>query len=177
MKENEKRNILILTILSIVIIVVLVMVFKPYKKKNSEVINEQTTQQQINQNANSQRQENNKQGNNTQTGEFVKTNDLGEKVNISEKINTTKETEGLVLSNVSLKEANGETKLICRITNKNEKEQEGFFGNIVLLDKTNQVVGKIPIKVSTMKAKETREVKASITESFANNAYDYRLEK
>lgn len=165
MKENEKRGILILIILSIVVVVVLVMIFRPHK--NNEVANGGTA---------NQGQTNNGQVNNGQ-GEYVKTNAEGEKVNTSEKINSTKEVGEYTLSNVSLKETNGETVMSARITNKSGRDQGGFFGNIVLVDKSNKEIGKIPVKVSDMKAGETREIGATITESYAENAYDYRLEK
>lgn len=160
MKENEKRGILILIILSIVVVVVLVMIFRPHK--NNEIANGGTA---------NQGQTNNGQG------EYVKTNAEGEKVNTSEKINSTKEVGEYTLSNVSLKETNGETVMSARITNKSGRDQGGFFGNIVLVDKSNKEIGKIPVKVSDMKAGETREIGATITESYAENAYDYRLEK
>lgn len=165
MKENEKRGILILIILSIVVVVVLVMIFRPHK--NNEIANGGTA---------NQGQTNNGQVNNGQ-GEYVKTNAEGEKVNTSEKINSTKEVGEYTLSNVSLKETNGETVMSARITNKSGRDQGGFFGNIVLVDKSNKEIGKIPVKVSDMKAGETREIGATITESYAENAYDYRLEK
>lgn len=165
MKENEKRGILILIILSIVVVVVLVMIFRPHK--NNEIANGGTA---------NQGQTNNGQINNGQ-GEYVKTNAEGEKVNTSEKINSTKEVGEYTLSNVSLKETNGETVMSARITNKSGRDQGGFFGNIVLVDKSNKEIGKIPVKVSDMKAGETREIGATITESYAENAYDYRLEK
>lgn len=165
MKENEKRGILILIILSIVVVVVLVMIFRPHK--NNEIANGGTA---------NQGQTNNGQVNNGQ-GEYVKTNAEGEKVNTSEKINSTKEAGEYTLSNVSLKETNGETVMSARITNKSGRDQGGFFGNIVLVDKSNKEIGKIPVKVSDMKAGETREIGATITESYAENAYDYRLEK
>lgn len=166
MKENEKRGILILIILSIVVVVVLVMIFRPHK--NNEIANGGTA---------NQGQTNNGQGNNNEQGEYIKTNAEGEKVNTSEKINSTKEVGEYTLSNVSLKETNGETVMSARITNKSGRDQGGFFGNIVLVDKSNKEIGKIPVKVSDMKAGETREIGATITESYAENAYDYRLEK
>ena len=165
MEENEKRGILILIILSIVVVVVLFMIFKPNKEQ--QVAGEQTT----NQGQTSQGQTNNQQG------EFIKTNAEGDKVNTSEKINSTKEVGEYTLSNVSLKETNGETVMSARITNKSGRNQSGFYGNIVLVDKSNKEIGKIPVKVSDMKAGETREITATITESYAQNAYDYKLEK
>lgn len=163
MKENEKRGILILIILAIVVVVVLVMIFRPGKNKNI-ANNPGTNQGQIS-------------GGNGQGEDYIKTNVEGEKVNTSEKINSTKDVGEFTLSNVSLKETNGETILSCRITNKSGRDQGGFFGNIVLIDKANKEIGKIPVKVSDMKAGETREIEAGITENYASNAYDYRLEK
>lgn len=178
MKENEKKGILILAIISIIIIVVLVMVFKPYKKKTNETNGQTPGQEQTTKNEQNQKDQSQTSNNNEQVkGQYVKTNDLGEKVNTSEKINTTKDIGEFTLTNVSLKESNGETALTCRITNKSGRDQGGFFGKIVLVDKSNKEVGRIPVKVSDMKAGETREIKATITESYAGNTYDYRLEK
>ncbi len=171
MKENEKNGILILATIAIVVIVVLIMIL-PHDKGKKEVATSQSqTQGQVQKELTA----NNNQNTDQQT-EKTKVNGSGEKVNTSEKINTTKETEEFTLSNVSLKETNGETVLSARITNKSGRKQEGFFGNIILLDKSNKEIGKIPVKVSEMNANETREISASITESYIE-AYDYKIEK
>lgn len=165
MKENEKKGILILVIVAIVIILVLVMVLKPGKNNNVG-----------GQNPN-QGQAIGGQNNGQQVGEFTKINEKGEKINTSEKINQTKETSDFTISNVSLKEVNGKTTLTARVTNKSGKDQDGFFGNLVLLDKNNQEIGRIPASITETKPDETIEIEASITESYAGNAYDYRLDR
>ena len=62
------------------------------------------------------------------------------------------------------------------VTNKTGETQQTFMGNIILLDKKNNEIGRIPVRISTMEAGETRDIEATITESYAN-AFNFKLEK
>lgn len=160
MRDNSKKGMIIMAILSIVAIIALIIVLPQSEKaKKAETKKEQTSDIE-----------------GAEQTEIIKLNGSGETVNTSKKINQNKELGDFTLSNVSLKETNGETVLSARITNKSRVSQAGFMGNIILLDKQNQEIGRMPVKISEMSAGETKRIEASITESYVD-AYDYRLEK
>ncbi len=173
MKTNSKHKFessTIITLFLLIVAVISVIIIIPHEKKNDELVKGQTANKEQNETTNNNQQVA------EQNIEIATINGSGEKVNASEKINSTKETEEFTLSNVSLKETNGETVLSARMTNKSGTKQAGFFGNIVLLNQSNNEIGKIPLQVSEMNIDETREISASITGSYVN-VYDYRIEK
>lgn len=161
MKENG-RNTIIIAILSIVAIVALIIVL-PRGDKAKKKAMEKGLESNIDNQEDSQT-------------EITKLNGSGEKVNTSKKINQNRDIGDFTLSNVSLKETNGETVLSARITNKSGVDQSGFMGNIILLNSQEQEIGRMPVRVSDMNVGETKRIEASITESYTD-AYDYRLEK
>lgn len=154
MKKKEKKMILILIIVSILIIGVIWFLTRPKDETNS-----------------------NKETNNSAAqGEYTKVEEDGTIVNTSEKLKENKEMQGFELTNIEFKEKNGETILSARVTNKTGETQQTFMGNIILLDKKNNEIGRIPVRISTMEAGETRDIEATITESYAN-AFNFKLEK
>ena len=156
MKKNEKKMILILVIVSILIIGVIWLVTRPKDASNNS---------------------NNKETSNSAAqGEYTKVEEDGTIVNTSEKLKENKEMQGFELTNIQFKEQNGETILSARVTNKTGETQKTFIGNIVLLDKKNNEIGRIPVRISTMEAGESRDIEATITESYAN-AFNFKLEK
>ena len=156
MKSNEKRNLLILV--GVGILIILVIWF--FTRGNS----------------NKENNSNNSQASQTSQGEFTKKEEDGTIVNTSEKLNQDKNDSGFLVSNISFKEKDGETILEARITNLTGSEQPSFFGTIVLFDKNGNEMGRIPVGVAETQKGETVQVKAKITESYAN-AYDFKLEK
>lgn len=147
MKSNEMRTILILIIVGVLIILGIVMWGKKGKGDNPQ-----------------------------QQGELTKTEADGTVVNISEKVNEDKKMKGFDITNVELKEKNGETILKARVTNNTKTTQERFFGKIVFLDQSNKEIGRTSVDVPESKAGETIQIEVTITEDYVN-AYDYRLEK
>lgn len=159
MKKKEKRMILILVIVSILIVGVIWLVTRPKTNKTN-------TTGSVAQGGTSSAAQ----------GEFTKVDNEGTIVNTSEKINKDREELGFSITNVKLEEKNGETIISARITNKTDSNQESFFGNIILLDKQGNEIGRIPTMVSETQKGESIDIEASITESYAN-AYDFKLEK
>ena len=154
MKKKEKKMILILIIVLILIIGVIWFLTRPKDETNS-----------------------NKETNNSAAqGEYTKVEEDGTIVNTSEKLKENKEMQGFELTNIEFKEKNGETILSARVTNKTGETQQTFMGNIILLDKKNNEIGRIPVRISTMEAGEVRDIEATITESYAN-AFNFKLEK
>lgn len=159
MKKSEMKGIMILAIVAIAVIGIIIGV-RVGKEKDDKVDKIQGGS-----NAGIQQGE-----------EYTQVNSEGEKINTSKKVNENKDTGEFTLSNVSLKETNGETAISARITNKSGKKQASFLGNIVLLDKSNNEIGRIPVRISELEEGQTMEIEATITENYVN-AYDYKLEK
>ena len=172
MKKNEKKMLLILILVAALIIGVIYFATRP--KDEVKATGGKTT-------ASSAAQ-----------GEFTKVEE-GTIVNTSEKLKEDKkmkgkiekkrkklkekkEEEGFALTNIKLEEKNGETVLSARVTNKTGAAQETFIGNVVLLDKSGNEVGRIPVRISDTQDGESIDIEASITESYAN-AYNFKLEK
>lgn len=154
MRNNEKRMILILIVITILIFVVWRVVTKKDNKKDSEI-----------------------QENSISEGEFTKVIDEeGTKVNTSEKLKEEKEAYGFKITNISFEEKGGETILTATVTNNTGSNQKAFWGNIVLLNKSEIEIARIPVMITDTLNGETINVKATITESYAN-AYNFKLEK
>ncbi len=159
MKSKEKRNILILIGVGLIIICAIWVCTNLINKKDKETVGNPT-----------------QETNNISRGEYTKVEQDGSVVNTSKKLHEDKEESGFSVSNISFGEENGETVLKARITNKTGTDQAAFFGNIVLLDKAGNEIGRIPVSVSATQNGETVEIEAYITESYAN-AYNFKLEK
>ena len=153
MKKQEKRMLLILVIVSALIITIIW--FATRNKENNNVGG--TTE-------------------NVEQGEFTKVEADGTIVNTSEKLKQTKENLGFSITNINFVKKGNETILTARVTNNTGEAQEGFLGQIVLLNKSGNEIGRIPAMITETENGEAIDIETTITESYAN-AYDFRLEK
>ena len=153
MKKQEKRMLLILVIVSVLIITIIW--FATRNKENNNVGG--TTE-------------------NVEQGEFTKVEADGTIVNTSEKLKQTKENLGFSITNINFMKKGNETILTARVTNNTGEEQGDFLGQIVLLDKRGNEIGRIPAMITETENGEAIDIETTITESYAN-AYDFRLEK
>ena len=153
MKKQEKRMLLILVIVSALIITIIW--FATRNKENNNVGG--TTE-------------------NVEQGEFTKVEADGTIVNTSEKLKQTKENLGFSITNINFVKKGNETILTARVTNNTGEAQGDFLGQIVLLDKRGNEIGRIPTMITETQKGEAIDIETSITESYAN-AYDFRLEK
>ena len=154
MKKNEKKMILILILLSVLIIGVIYLCTRPNKKD----IVENNIKNEVKE-------------------EFVKVQDNGTKVNISNKLKEEKDLNGLKISNIELKEKDGQLRLLADISNKSKEDvKEAFYINIILIDKTGKEIDSIRALVTPIKVGETKKISAGITEDYAN-AYDFKVVK
>ena len=155
MKKQEKRMLLILVIVSVLIITIIW--FATRNKENNNVGVTGTTE-------------------NVEQGEFTKVEADGTIVNTSEKLKQTKENLGFSITNINFMKKGNETILTARVTNNTGEAQGDFLGQIVLLDKRGNEIGRIPAMITETENGEAIDIETTITESYAN-AYDFRLEK
>ena len=153
MKKQEKRMLLILVIVSVLIITIIW--FATRNKENNNVGG--TTE-------------------NVEQGEFTKVEADGTIVNTSEKLKQTKENLGFSITNINFMKKGNETILTARVTNNTWEAQGDFLGQIVLLDKRGNEIGRIPAMITETENGEAIDIETTITESYAN-AYNFRLEK
>ena len=153
MKKQEKRMLLILVIVSVLIITIIW--FATRNKENNNVGG--TTE-------------------NVEQGEFTKVEADGTIVNTSEKLKQTKENLGFSITNINFMKKGNETILTARVTNNTGEAQGDFLGQIVLLDKRGNEIGRIPAMITETENGEAIDIETTITESYAN-AYNFRLEK
>lgn len=151
MKSNEKKMILIL----ILIVIILLSIIWFFTRKKEEIINENENQI---------------------VEEFVQVQENGAKVNISNKLKEEKELDGLKIGDIQLTEMNGQLLLLANVTNTTSIDRDAFYVNIILYNKEGQEIGTILGVISSVKANETVQLKAGITEDYAN-AYDFKVVK
>lgn len=156
MKSKEKKMILILVIVSALIITIIW--FATRGKTNNNAVETGKTTESIEQ------------------GEFTKVEADGTIVNTSEKLKEQKENIGFTIKNINFVKRGNETILTARVTNNTGEAQEGFLGQIVLLDKSGSKIGRIPAMITETESGESIDIETTITENYAN-AYDFRLEK
>jgi hypothetical protein len=110
------------------------------------------------------------------TEEFIEVQEDGTKLNISDKLKEEKELDGLKFGNIQLSEKDGQLYLLSTVRNTTSQDVEAFFVNITLYDKDGNDMVTILGLVPPVKAGDTAELKAGITEDYAN-AYDFKVER
>lgn len=162
MKPQEKKGILVLIC---IVIIVLLVVFFVTRNKNEEPNNggETSVGKETNSKVISQT-------------EFTQTQEDGTTVNISSKLKEEREVDGFLITNISFSEKKGDSELVAYVTNNTGSDQKGFLVDIVLLNRDNSEIGRIPASIVETKAEETIQLRAKITENYVD-AYDFKLEK
>lgn len=108
--------------------------------------------------------------------EYIDVKEDGTRVNKSEKFSTTKEIEGLKISNIELTEKENVTQILADIKNTTDKDVEGFYVSINFLDKNGESIVSLGGYIPTVEANGTATLNTNSTGDFAN-AYDYTIEK
>ena len=153
MKKGEKIGIAILIIIAVVIIAV-IMISRNGGKDNKETQNIQ----------------------NTQGEEFVRKEADGTRVNTSSKLAEAKKCGNLEISNIELKEKNGESYIQATVKNAGSTTEEGTFLKLKIVDKAGSTITEVKGYVDTVKAGETYLLKIKTSADFAN-AYDFTVSK
>lgn len=150
-KSNKMLLILILIIVTIAVIAMLCFMAKKGKEKQEENANQVVE-------------------------EFVQVQEDGTKVNISNKLKEEKELDGLKIGNIQLTEKDGQLTLLANVTNTTSQDVDAFLIDIILYDKNGNEIDTILGLISPVKAGQAVQLKAGITEDYAN-AYDFKVVK
>lgn len=113
---------------------------------------------------------------NTEKEEFVQVLGDGTKSNISNKLKEEKDLDGLKIRNIQLTEQNGQSVLLANVTNTTSKDVNVFLIDIIFYDKEGKEIATVPGIISSVKAGETIQLNAGITENCAN-AYNFKIIK
>jgi apolipoprotein N-acyltransferase len=161
MKKNEKRMILILLI---ILAIVLIIFFK--SKNTNKVENNNiggTSQGEIQYDVQEE-----------QVEENVEVQEDGTKLNVSEKLNETKDVDEYKFENISFSTKNGETIISADVTNTSEKETPLKSVDITLLDEEGNEIITIGGLIQSLQPGETGDFNATLTLDYANT-YDFTI--
>lgn len=100
----------------------------------------------------------------------------GTKLNISDKLKEEKTIDGLKIGNIQLTEKDGQLVLLADVTNQTTKNSDAFLVDITLYDKTGNELTTVTGIVTSIKAGESTQLNAGITEKYVN-AYDFKVVK
>lgn len=152
MKKNEVRNIMVIILIAVVIIG-LIIISKNSKKDVKENKPVESNQE-----------------------EFVKTEADGTRVNTSSKLAEAKKCGNLEISNIELKEKNGESYIQATVKNNGSTAEEGTFLKLKVVDKAGNTITEVKGYVDMVKPGETYILKIKASADFAN-AYDFTVSK
>lgn len=169
MKENEKKGILILIIVSIVIIAIICVALLNRSAESDETNPEATS-------SSEQTNKDEKENKSQTTENYTKKKEDGTTANISSKLKEDKEINGFTITNIKLEQKDDETLFTAEAVNKTGSKQEAFWVNIILVDKEGHEITRMLTNINSTENGESAEVKAGITENCVN-AYDFKLEK
>lgn len=154
MPGKEKRGLLLLIVVAIIIIVVISVT-----RKDKEVVDVQQNPTE-----------------NKVVEEFVDVLQDGTKLNNSETLSKTKKLDGLEISNIQLTYNNGISTLLADVKNTTKSTIDSYELYIVIYDKANNVIAKVPGIIDTIEPGQTAQLNTSVTADYAN-AYDFSVEK
>lgn len=119
-----------------------------------------------------------KQNNNpiSQNEKYVQILEDGTKLNVSKKLNETKNIDGLEIKEIQLTESGNTTQLLGTITNvSNETKPESII-TITFLDEQGNEIAEMKPYIKELKAGESTFLNSSMTFDYAG-AYDIRITK
>lgn len=159
MKQKKK---LILIIVAILIIAIIAVYFiSSNKEENTNILNEENTQDGI--------------GlidmNNTQNVNIVN----GEKQNNSENLLKDREFDGLLIKEIQLYTQNGMTEFTAKVINDTGKDFSGKIVNLKFTNKDGSDYAQLEVYMPEIKAGGTNFINAATTADIAN-AYDFSIE-
>ena len=167
MKDSEKRNILILLVVSVVIVVGLNIFVKVNTKPQNDQTNTGTTLG----NAPLDEQKNEKQE--EEIDEYTQVLADGSKLNISDNLAKGKTFEGLEITNMQLKE--GETtRLLADVENKTGAKTKDRMIKIDFLDKDGNVITTMRGFINPMEAGGKSRINLSVSAD-VSNTYDIKI--
>lgn len=154
MKKKEKKMIGILILVAVVIIAIIWFVTRP--KDNNQGTANQTA--------------------NTVKEEFVQVLDDGTKLNVSSKLNQTKELDGLSIGNIQYTYSNGISTVLADVTNNSGAAIDLTDVKLTLLDKNGNVMAELEGLIAPLEPGASTQLNMGITLDLVN-AYDFTIEK
>ena len=154
MKKKEKRLILILLVILVIILTIFFLTRRGEKKVNEE--------------------NNNAAQNTVENEKFVQLLEDGTKLNTSNKLNETKNVDGIEIGNIQFTYKDGQTVLLADVTNNSGKAVDMTLLDIKLLDEEGNEIITVGGIISPMEVGEKTQLNTSMTMDYAN-AYDFQI--
>ncbi len=155
MKSNEKKFILVLLI--ILAVVVGIKIFNNKKNTNNTMEN-----------------------NNVQTSQkeekYVEYLDDGTKVNTSKALSKERKLGDLKITNITLSNQNGQTRLLADVKNTGKSNSEQKLVSVTILDKDGKQLITLKGLIVALKPGEETQLNIGVTSDFSN-AYDFKIEE
>jgi ABC-type transport system involved in multi-copper enzyme maturation permease subunit len=161
MKKDEKIMMLILLIILGIVLIIFFINKNINKDENNNVEGtvQEKTQYEVQEN---------------QVEENVEVQEDGTKLNVSEKLNETKDVDEYKFENISFSTKNGETIISADVTNTSEKETPLKSVDITLLDEEGNEIITIGGLIQALQPGETGDFNATLTLDYANT-YDFTI--
>ena len=121
-----------------------------------------------------QKNENEKQKEYPEKENIIGELENGKKINISEKIKSTKELDGLEIKNIKLTSYESETQFLAEVTNNTKKETEEKLINIILYDKNGNEIVKLGALIKKLRPGETTLLNAKASLEYVES-YDLKI--
>ena len=153
MKKKEKKMIGILILVAVLVIAVIWFVTRPKDTATNE-----------------------NQPANTVKEEFVQVLDDGTKLNVSSKLNQTKELDGLSIGNIQYTYSNGISTVLADVTNNSGAAIDLTDVKLTLLDKSGNVMAELEGLIAPLEPGASTQLNMGITLDLVN-AYDFTIEK
>ena len=169
MKDSEKRNILILLVVSVIIIVGINIFVKVNTKPQNEQTNTGTTEE--NTPSDNQKNETQKE---EEIDEYTQVLADGSKLNISDNLAKGKTFEGLEITNIQLKAEGKTTRLLADVENKTGARTKDRMIKIDFLDKDGKVITTMRGFINPMEVGGTSKINISVSAD-VSNTYDIKI--
>lgn len=153
MKKNE-----IIIVGGLIIFFIVCIFLFAGKKDNNKVLSEET------------------QKDNQVKEEYVEVLGDGTKLNASGELNKNKYLGDLSFENIQLTNSNGQSVFYANITNTGTKASEMKMVNIIVLDNTNNELGKVGGVIIPLQPGQSTQFNSSSQIDYTN-AYDFRIEE
>lgn len=156
MRKKQKRLLLLLLLLiAIVAVVTIIIVATNGKNNNNEVAS-------LN-------------GNEEPLGEYEQKLEDGTKLNVSSKLNETKEVAGMQVGNIQLTNRNGITTLLADVTNNTGSDKGETLLTVKLLDAEGNELVSLDGIIEALQNGASAQLNMGVTADYAN-AYDFSIE-
>lgn len=143
---NKKKLMILVTLIAVIIIIIAILNINKNKSDYEQIYKTENTQ----------------------------ITDVGEKINTSNKLKEARESNGLYIDKIQLKNISNKTTFTANITNKTTTITKGQLYDIVFLDKEGKQIETMGLYIRAIEPNQTISVEASM-EKDVTECYNFNL--